>query len=145
MTPQLTPEHQREFENAQKIGEVLASTVGTKDSPPIRVNPHTVKEAVGIYNTLGAKKPFLQGGEQFVMNCLLYSAETFAPCSQRVVLCHYLAGGILVYWYGNGKVKDPEPLDNVRFFVGDNRFMIASILINQAVYLRLQPFLAPQK
>jgi hypothetical protein len=41
-------------------------------------------------------------------------------------------------------VKDREPLDNVRFFVGDNSFLIASILINRAIYLRLQPFLASQ-
>jgi hypothetical protein len=100
---------------------------------------------VGIYTTLGAKKPFLQGSEQFVMNCLLYSAETFAACSHRIVLCHYLTGRNVVYWYGNGKVKDREPLDNVRFFVGDNSFMIASVLINQAIYVRLQPFLTPQQ
>jgi hypothetical protein len=56
----------------------------------------------------------------------------------------YLTGRNVVYWYGNGKVKDREPLDNVRFFVGDNSFLIASILINRAIYLRLQPFLASQ-
>jgi hypothetical protein len=144
MNPQPTPEQQHDFENALKIGEVLASSVETVDSPRIRVNPHTLKEAVGIYNTLGAKKPFLQRSEQFVMNCLLYSAETFAACSHRVVLCHYLTGRDVVYWYGNGIVKDREPLDNVRFFVGDNSFLIASILINSGIYLRLQPFLVPQ-
>jgi hypothetical protein len=88
MISQPTPEQERDFETAVKIGGILASTVGTMDSPRIRVNPHTLKEAVGIYHTLGAKKPFLQGNEQFVMNCLLYSAETFAACSHRVVLCH---------------------------------------------------------
>jgi hypothetical protein len=144
MNPRPTPEQQRDFENALKIGEILARTVGSVDSPRIRANPYTLKEAVGIYNTLGAKKPFLQGSEQFVRNCLLYSAETFAACSHRVVLCHYLTGRDVVYWYGNGMVKDREPLDNVRFFVGDNSFLIASILINKAIYLGLQPFLAPQ-
>ena len=144
MNPQLTPEQQREFENALKIGEILASTVQTPDSPRIRVNPRTAKEAVGFYTTLGAKKPFFQSSDQFVMNCLLYSAETFAACANRVILCYYLTGRDVIYWYGNGKVKAREPLDNVRFFVGDNSLMFASILIHRAIYLRVEGFLTPQ-
>jgi len=108
------------------------------------VNPQTLNEAVRIYSTLGAKIPFLQEIEEFVSNCLLHSAETFAVCSHRIILCHYLIGQDVVYWYGNGKVKEPEPLDNVIFFAGDNSRMIASILLEQALFLRLQPFLAPQ-
>ena len=88
--------------------------------------------------------PFLQEIEEFVSNCLLHSAETFAVCSHRIILCHYLIGQDVVYWYGNGKVKEPEPLDNVIFFAGDNSHMIASILLEQALFLRLEPFLAPQ-
>ena len=123
---------------------MLASSAGTKDSIKIRVNPQTLNEAVRIYSTLGAKMPFLQEIEEFVTNCLLHSAETFAVCSQRIILCHYLIGQDVVYWYGNGKVKEQEPLDNVIFFAGDNSNMIASILLEQALFLRLQPFLAPQ-
>jgi hypothetical protein len=123
---------------------VLASTAGTTDSLKIRVNPQTLNEAVRIYSALGAKMPFLQEIEEFVANCLLHSAETFAVCSHRIILCHYLIGQDVVYWYGNGKVKDPEPLDNVIFFAGDNSRMIASILLEQALFRRLQPFLAPQ-
>jgi len=123
---------------------VLASTPGTSDSLKIRVNPQTLNEAVRIYSTLGAKMPQLQEIEEFVSNCLLHSAETFAVCSHRIILCHYLIGQDVVYWYGNGKVKEPEPLDNVIFFVGDNSRIIASILLEQALFLRLQPFLAPQ-
>jgi hypothetical protein len=123
---------------------VLASTAGKSDSLKIRVNPQTLNEAVRIYSTLGAKIPFLQEIEQFVSNCLLHSAETFAVCSHRIILCHYLIGQDVVYWYGNGKVKGQEPLDNVIFFAGDNSHMIASILLEQALFFRLQPFLAPQ-
>ena len=128
-----------------RIGNILASTVNTPDSPPIRVNPRTLKEAVGFFNTLGAKKPFLQGSEQFVMNYLLYNGETFAACSHRVILSCYLTGRDVVSWYGNGKAKNREPLDNVKFFVGDNSFMFASILITRAIFLRLQQFLTPQE
>lgn len=144
MDPQPTAEQQKDFKNALQIGKVLASTVGTKHSLRVRLNPHTLSEAVGIYTNLGAKMPLLHGSHQFVMNCLLYSGETFAACSHRVVLCHYLIGRDVVYWYGDGKVKEQEPLDNVKFFVGANNSMIASILIEQPVYLRLQAFLAPQ-
>ena len=138
-----TPE-QEDFESALKIGTVLASTAGTSNSLRIRVNPQTLNEAVRIYSMLGAKMPFLQEIEQFVTNCLLHNAETFAVCSHRIILCHYLIGHDVVYWYGNGRVKEQEPLDNVIFFVSNNSFMIASILLEQAIYLRLQPFLAPQ-
>jgi hypothetical protein len=123
---------------------VLASTAGKKDSLKVRVNPQTLNEAVRIYSALGAKMPLLQEMEQFVTNCLLHSAETFAVCSERIVLCHYLIGQDVVYWYGNGKVKEREPLDNVIFFSGDNSNIIASILLEQALFLRLQPFLEPQ-
>ena len=143
MNAQPTPE-QENFESALKIGTVLASTVGTSNSPRIRVNPQTLNEAVRIYSTLGAKIPFLQEIEQFVTNCLLHSAETFAACSSRIILCHYLVGNDVVYWYGDGRVKEQEPLDNVIFFASNNSFMIASILLEQATFLRLQPFLAPQ-
>jgi hypothetical protein len=144
MDPQPAAEQQKDLKNALKIGEVLASTVGTKNPLRVRLNPHTLSEAVGIYTNLGAKMPLLHGSELFVMNCLLYSAETFAACSHRIVLCHYLIGRDVVYWYGDGKVKEAEPLDNVKFFVGENKTMIASILIEQAIYLRLKSFLAPQ-
>ena len=108
------------------------------------MNPQTLNEAVRIYSTLGAKMPHLQEIEEFVSNCLLHSAETFAVCSHRIILCHYLIGQDVIYWYGNGKVKEQEPLDHVIFFVGDNSCMIASILLEQALFLRLQPFLASQ-
>ena len=143
MKTQATVERE-DFESALKIGTVLAGAAGARDSLRIRVNSHTLNDAVRLYTTLGAKIPHLQEAEQFVTNCLLHSAETFAACSSRIILCHYLIGQDVVYWYGNGKVKEPEPLDNVIFFAGDNTCMIASILIEESVFLRLQPFLKPQ-
>jgi hypothetical protein len=144
MIPELTPELQREFENAIKIGDVLASTVGTNDSPRILINQRTLKEAAGFYQTFGAKKPFLQSGEQFVMNCLLYSAETFAACANRIVLCQRLSPTEMSYWYGNGKIKNREPFGMVRSFSGSNGLMFAAILISDEVQIRLAPFLMSQ-
>lgn len=144
MNPQLTPEQQEDFESALEIGGVLAGTAASQNVLKIRVNPQALNEAVRIYTMLGAKMPHLQEVEHFVANCLLHSAETFAVCSHRIILCHYLIGQEVVYWYGNGKPKDREPLDNVIFFSGGNRSMIASILLEEPVYLRIQRFLVPQ-
>ena len=137
-------QQQEDFDSALKIGSVLAKTSREKKALRIRVNPNALNDAVRIYTALGAKIPHLQEAELFVANCLLHSAETYAACSSRIILCHYLIGQDVVYWYGNGKVKQREPLDNVMFFAGDNSGMIASVLIEQAIFLRLQPFLAPQ-
>jgi hypothetical protein len=146
-----TEEQQHEWENAAKIGEILSSTVNTMDSTQVRVNRKILEEAVAIYHTIGYRKSFLEGNEQFVKNCLLYTSGTFAACSRRIILCYGdLTSRDVVYWYGNGRVKDPELVwwksDNSGdlFFVGDNRFMIAYILINRAIYARLQKFLTPQ-
>jgi len=144
MTPQLTPKQNEDYQNALKIGTILAGVAGIRGSLRIRVNSNTLNEAVRLYSTLGAKIPHLQEAQQFVTNCLLHSAETFAICSNRIVLCHYLIGQDVAYWYGNGKMKEQEPLDNVIFFSGDNSSMIASILLEQPVFQRLQPFLSAQ-
>ena len=142
--PPTEPQQKEDFECALKIGTILAQTTGIRKSLKVRVNPNTLNDAVRIYTALGAKIPPLQEAEQFVTNCLLHSAETFAACSTRIILCHYLIGQDVVYWYGNGKIKEREPLDNVIFFSGDNSGMIASVLIEQTIFQRLQPFLAPQ-
>ena len=144
MTPQLTPKQQEDYQNALRIGTVLAAAAGMKGSLKIRVNSNTLNEAVRLYSSLGAKIPHLQEAQQFVTNCLLHSAETFAICSNRIILCHYLIGQDVAYWYGNGKMKEQEPLDNVIFFVGENSSMIASILLEQPVYQQVQAFLAAQ-
>ena len=144
MTPQPTTEQPEYFENALKIGAVLASTAGTGESFRVRVNPHTLDEVVALYTSLGAKMPPLQETERFVMNCLLHSAETYAVCSHRIILCHYLIGCDIVYWYGNGKIKDREPLENVITFSDDNCMAIASILLERPIFLRLEQFLTPQ-
>lgn len=144
MTPKLTPKQQEDYQNALKIGAVLATAADVKGSLKIRVNSNTLNEAIRLYSALGAKIPHLQEAQQFVTNCLLHSAETFAVCSNRIILCHYLIGEEVAYWYGNGQMKEQEPLDNVIFFVGENSSMIASILLEQSIFQRVQPFLAAQ-
>ena len=144
MIPEPTPEQKREFENAVKIGDILSSTIDTPDSPNLFVNPLRAGDAVAIYKALGANKPFLQSAQQFVMNCLLYNGETFAACSYGVVIFYRPTPSGLAYWYGNGKLKDWEPIPNVKCFEGANSSLFALVIINHSVFSRLQHLLAPQ-
>jgi hypothetical protein len=66
MNPQPTPEQRREFENALKIGEILASTVETVDSPRIRVNPHAEGSRGDIYHV--GREEAISTGQRAVRN-----------------------------------------------------------------------------
>lgn len=140
----LTPEQQEKFDNAIRIGEILASTVNTIHSPPIRINPRTCKEAIGYYAMLGAKKPILQRGEQFVRNCILYDENTFAACAQRTLIFHNDIVNRFVCWTGGGKALGATSMNSMKFFTEGFEFMIASLFIDSAVFEKLESYLEAQ-
>jgi hypothetical protein len=144
MNPHLTPEQQREFENAEKIGDIFSDVVATQTTNllPIRVNPLTVKEAAGYFQSIGAKKPFLQSNEQFVMNCIVYSGSIFASCAPRLIICQNPYKEDLRLWYGNGNPKDHQPFGDVKYFRGENSLMYVVVFID-AVYDRIAHLLKP--
>jgi hypothetical protein len=143
MTPYfLTPEQRLEWNNAESIGRILSETVATQTTNllPVRTNPFTRKEAIRFYGLLGAKKPFFQSGNQFVMNCIMYSGEIYAAASDRIILTYHEPGKGLLYWFGNGKPKKKQALPDVVSFQGECANMFAAIMINN-VYDKIRPFL----
>jgi hypothetical protein len=93
------------------------------------MNPLAVRIAMKDFQSLGFKKPFLARKRDFVCFLLLRNPAIFSEYASAIVLSHFASESDAGYWFGDGTIKEFEPLSRLLMFAGRNSNLLMVVNI----------------